>query len=89
MKIQRDIIKVSQHPVQKQEKPCKCYNFAGRHKGTIIRIKSALNSAGSMVGIAWVTLCWGVMVCIRVGHADGDDCLPCQTAHRHIPNMGS
>jgi hypothetical protein len=39
-----------------------CYNFAGIHKGTIIRIKPALNSAGSMVGIAWVTLCWGVIV---------------------------
>jgi len=41
-----------------------------------------------MVGIAWVTVCWGVMVCIRVGHADGGDSLPsdihaCQTAHCH------
>jgi len=40
-----------------------CYYFAGRHKGTIIRIKQALNSTGSTVGIAWVTVCWGVMVC--------------------------
>jgi len=37
------------------------YDFAGRHKGTIIRIKQALNSTGSMVGIAWVAVCWGVM----------------------------
>ena len=40
-----------------------CYDFAGRHKGTITRIKQALNSIGSMVGRAWVTVCWGVMVC--------------------------
>jgi len=71
-----------------------CYDFAGRHKDTIIRIKQALNSTGSMVGIAWVTVCWGVMVCIRVGHAGGGDCFPSdictyQTAHCHIPNMGS
>ena len=40
------------------------YDFAGRrHKGTTIRIKQALNSTGSVVGIAWVTVCWGVMVC--------------------------
>jgi len=69
--------------------------FAGRHKGTIIRIKQALNSTGSTVGIVWVTVCWGVMLCVvRVGHADGGDSFPsnisaCQTAHRHIPNMGS
>ena len=48
------IIKVSQHCVQKQVKPYKCYDFAGIHKGTIIRIKQALNSTGIMVGIAWV-----------------------------------
>ena len=40
-----------------------CYYFAGRHKGTIIRTKQALNSTGSAVGIAWVTVCWGVLVC--------------------------
>jgi len=40
-----------------------CYYFAGRHKGTIIRIKQALNSTGTTVGIAWVTVCWGVIVC--------------------------
>ena len=40
-----------------------CYDFAGRHKGTQIRIKQSLNSTGSMVGIAWVTVCWGVLVC--------------------------
>jgi len=61
-------------------------------RGTIIRIKQVLNSTGSMVGIAWFTVCWGVMMCIRVGHADGGDSFPsdiraCQTAHRHIPNM--
>jgi len=59
-----------------------CYNFAGRYKGTIIRIKQALNSTGSVVGVAWVTVCWGVMVC--VGYADGGDSFPldicaCQT----------
>jgi len=69
-----------------------CYDLAGRHKGTIIRIKQALNSTGSMVGIAWVMVCWGVMACIRVGHADGGDSLPsdihaCQTARCHILNM--
>ena len=40
-----------------------CYDFAARHKGTIIWIKQSLNSTGSMVGIAWVTVCWGVVVC--------------------------
>jgi len=69
-----------------------CYDFAGRHKGTMIRIMQALNSTGSMVGMVWVAVCWSVMVCIRVGHADGGDCFPsdiqaCQTAHCHIPNM--
>ena len=41
--------------------------FAGRHtcKGTIIRIKQLLNSTGSTVGIAWVTVCWGVVVCTQ------------------------
>jgi len=29
-----------------------------------------------MVGIAWVAVCWGVMVCIRVGHAVGGDSFP-------------
>jgi len=67
-----------------------CYDFAGRHKGTIIRIKQALNCMGNVVGVAWVTVCWGVMAC--VGHADGGDSFPsdirtCQTAHCHIPNM--
>jgi len=71
-----------------------CYDFAGRCKGTIIRIKQVLNSTGSVVGIAWVTVVWGAMVCIRVGHADGGDSFPsdipaCQTAHCHVPNMGS
>ena len=71
-----------------------CYDFAGRYKGTIIGIKQVLNSTGSVVGIAWVTVAWGAMVCIRVGHADGGDSFPsdipaCQTAHCHIPNMGS
>jgi len=39
-----------------------CYDFVGRHKGTTIRRKQALNSTGSMVGIAWVSLlgCDGV-----------------------------
>jgi len=32
-----------------------------------------------MVGVAWVTVCWGVMVCIKVGHADGGDSLPSHT----------
>jgi len=41
----------------------RCYCFAGRHKGTIIWIEHALNGTGRMVGIAWVTVCWGVMVC--------------------------
>jgi len=27
-----------------------CCDFAGGHKGTIIRIKQVLNSSGSMVG---------------------------------------
>ena len=40
-----------------------CYDSADRHKGTITRIKQALNGTGSMVEIAWVTVCWGVMVC--------------------------
>jgi len=40
-----------------------CYNFAGRRKGTLIRIEQVLNSTGSMDGIAWLTVCWGVMVC--------------------------
>ena len=71
-----------------------CYNFAGRHKGTIIQIKQALNSTGSVAGITWVTVIWGVMLCIRVGHAGGGDSVPsdipaCQTAHCHIPNMRS
>ena len=71
-----------------------CYDFAGRHKGTIISIKQALNSAGSAVGIARVMVCSCVLVYIRVGHADGGDCFPsdlhaCQTAHRHISDMGS
>jgi len=39
------------------------YDFAGRLKFTIIRIQQLLNSTGSMVGTAWVTVCWGVMVC--------------------------
>jgi len=67
-----------------------CYDFAGRCKGTIIRIKQVLNSTGSMVGVAWVSLlgCDG----IRVGHADGGDPPPpdihaCQTAHCHILNI--
>ena len=85
------IIKESQHCVQKQVKPCNSVTTAGIHKGTITRIKQALNSTGSMVGIAF---CWGVMVCIRLGHADGGDSFPsdicaCQTAHCHIQNMGS
>jgi hypothetical protein len=68
-----------------------CYDFAGRHKGTIIRIQQALNSTGSMVGIEWVTDCWGV---VRVGNADGGDSFPsdihaCLTAHHHIQNKGS
>ena len=40
-----------------------CYDFAGGHAGIITRIKQALNSTGSMVGMAWVTVSWGVMVC--------------------------
>jgi len=43
-----------------------CYYFAGRHKDTIIRIKQALNSTGSMVGIAWGAVCWSVLVCSRL-----------------------
>ena len=71
-----------------------CYDFAGRCKGTIIRIKRVLNSTGSMVGAAWVTVCWGVMVCIRVGHADVGDSLlsdihAYQNAHCHILNIRS
>jgi len=70
----------------------RCYDFAGRHKGTIIRIKQALNSTGSVAEITWVTVIWGVMVCISVGHAVGGDSFPsdipaCQTVHCHIPNM--
>ena len=45
-----------------------CYDFAGTHKGAIIIIiiaiiQQALNSTGSTVGIALVTVCWDVMVC--------------------------
>jgi len=61
-----------------------CYDFAVRHKRTIIRIKQALNNTGSTVGIAWVAVCWGVMVCIRVGHADGSDCYP--SRHPRLSN---
>jgi alanine racemase len=85
------MIKVSQHSVQKQVKPCKSVMTL---QADIIRVKQALNSTGSTVGLAWVTVCWGVMACIRVGHADGGDCCPsdiraCQPAHHHIPNMRS
>jgi hypothetical protein len=57
------IITVFQHCVQKQGKSCGSVTTLQQTKGTTIRIKQSLNSTGSTVGIAWVTICWGVMVC--------------------------
>ena len=61
--------------------------LCGRHEGTIIRIKQALNSTGSMVGIAW-----GVMVCsqgwprrwrrfLPLRHPRLSDCTPSHPKH--------
>jgi len=49
------IINVSPHCAETSITMLQCYNFARRQKGTIIRIKKALSSIGSVVGIAWVS----------------------------------
>ena len=50
------LIIVSQHCAETSEAMQQCYDFAGRHIGSIIRIKQVLNSTGSMVGIAWASV---------------------------------
>jgi hypothetical protein len=87
------MIKESQHCVQKQVKPATVLTLGG-HTVTIIRKKQAFNSTGSMVGIAWVTVCWGVMVCISVGQPDGGGSFPsdshtCRTAHCYMGSQYS
>ena len=61
-----------------------CYD-CGRREGTMIRIMLLLNSTGSVVGIAWVTVWWCV---VRGGHADGGDSFPSDICTPSHPKHG-